>query len=191
LSAPSPEPPPVSAPIVPDTPPASAVADDATDSPQPAATPSVEPPAPVPALPPVIATAAPPPVHLDVAPQPPPSSHKAERKPAAVRLASKPVARAKPVAKRPAPAAPPHGRRWIVQLGAFRSADHANLLVNTLAVHGQPAHVRYVRNADGQGWFYVQTPPYGSAAAARSAAQALSAREHVPTYLIKLPGDAG
>ena len=106
--------------------------------------------------------------------------------------------RAKPVeptpAAKPAPvedAPPATGGRWVVQLGAFQSSDHANLLVNTLAAHGQAAHVTFVKNAEGQGWFYVQTPPYRSAAAAKTAAQALAAREHLPTYLIKLPADAG
>jgi cell division protein FtsN len=88
----------------------------------------------------------------------------------------------------PAEAAPSGGgSRWVVQLGAFQSSDHANLLVNTLAAHGQAARVRYAANAAGQGWFYVQTPAYRSAAAAKSAAKGLAAREHLPTYLIKLP----
>jgi len=108
----------------------------------------------------------------------------------------KPVeAKAKPAPAAPLPAkpapvepeAPADGARWVVQLGAFQSSDHANLLVNTLAAHGQPAHVSFVQNAAGQGWFYVQTPPYRSVAAAKTAAQRLAAREHLPTYLIKLP----
>jgi len=174
MTSASPEPPPVSASIVPDLPPAtSAVA--------PSVIPDEEPDEPAPP-PPVVA---PRPVPLPAAankPAPPPE-----------RIAATPrhvEARAKPARVRPEPEPPANGPRWVVQLGAFQSSDHANLLVNTLAAHGQPAHVNFVQNAAGQGWFYVQTPPYRSAAAAKSAAQRLAAREHLPTYLIKLP-DAG
>ena len=113
----------------------------------------------------------------------PKPAHPVQTKP----VEPKPAAKPAPVEDSP----PATGGRWVVQLGAFQSSDHANLLVNTLAAHGQAAHVTFVKNAEGQGWFYVQTPPYRSAAAAKTAAQALAAREHLPTYLIKLPVDAG
>ena len=174
------DPPPVSASILPDpspSPDTSAVVpsppdDEDTDAP-----------------PPMV----PPPVVLRAAAPPAPV---AQRAPPAEPAATPPRVDAKRRAKRPAPArrataapAPPPagGRRWVVQLGAFQSSDHANLLVNTLAAHGQAAHAAYARNAAGQGWFYVQTPPFRSAAAARNAAKSLAAREHLPTYLVKLP----
>jgi cell division protein FtsN len=112
--------------------------------------------------------------------------------PAPVAIASKPErsapSRHTDAKAKPTPAEPPaNGPRWVVQLGAFQSSDHAHLLVNTLAAHGQTAQVTFTRNAAGQGWFYVQTPPYRSAAAAKNAARSLAAREHLPTYLVKLP----
>ncbi|GGF45523.1 hypothetical protein GCM10011611_59950 [Aliidongia dinghuensis] len=135
---------------------------------------------------------APPPVVQEAATRPPPpiatgdDTKPRERvQPAVVPPKPKPARKmaAKTAAKpAPAPIESPHGVRWVVQLGAFQSSDHANLLVNTLAAHGQPARVRFAN-----GWFFVQTPPYRSATAAKGAAQALAAREHLPTYLIKLP----
>jgi len=129
-----------------------------------------------------------------VVPEKPQHAEAAERKPKpTIRRTDKPAVRpatrsatklAEPESRAAASAA--SGPRWVVQLGAFRSAEHANLLVNTLAVHGQPAEVRFAN-----GWFYVQTPSYRSAHAAKAAAQALAAREHLPTYLIKLPAAAG
>jgi len=187
LTAPTPEPPPASASILPDVLPSTVPAvvtsgagsDDDTDAPPPVA--AVPPPAPVPPAPVAKAPLAP------VVQKPSPPERVAAPKPE--RVAPKPVeAKAKPVPAAPEP--PAGGARWVVQLGAFQSSDHANLLVNTLAAHGQPAHVTFAQNAAGQGWFYVQTSPYRSAAAAKSAAQGLAAREHLPTYVLKLP-DAG
>jgi cell division protein FtsN len=125
---------------------------------------------------------------------PPPVAVKAAPPPAPVAIAPKPErsasprhveAKAKPASAEPG--RPASGPRWVVQLGAFQSSDHAHLLVNTLAAHGQTAQVTFIRNAAGQGWFYVQSPPYRSAAAAKNAARSLAAREHLPTYLVKLP----
>jgi cell division septation protein DedD len=197
LTAAPPDPPPASASILPDTgglPDSnptigiSAVdADPPVAPPSPPATPP-SPPAPV-AAPPAPAPVAPPPVQHAVLVPPPAAAPAQElRKPAhpvgAKQTAAKSKTVAKPaVAETPAPVA---GLRWAVQLGAFQSSDHANLLVYTLARHGQPAHVRFAN-----GLFYVQTPPYRSAATAKSAAEALAAREHLSTYLIKLPGEAG
>jgi len=193
LTAPTPEPPPASASILPDVLPStgptavtpSAVSDDDLDAPAP---PPVEAPA-QPAPPPVV-KAPPAPV---VQKAPPPPERVAAPKPERVAPPRHVEARATPAPAKPAsaePEPPADGARWVVQLGAFQSSDHANLLVNTLAAHGQSAHVTFAQNAAGQGWFYVQTPPYRSAAAAKSAAQGLAAREHLPTYVLKLP-DAG
>ncbi|HEV2677755.1 MAG TPA: SPOR domain-containing protein [Aliidongia sp.] len=159
-------------------------------------------PAPVPVVPPppptlvvgALPPASPPPVQRLVAPPPEPAAEpptavgNPKPSPAAhLPLKSQPAVRPKPVE----PALPVAGPRWIVQLGAFQSSDHANLLVNTLAAHGQAARVMVAKNAAGEDWFYVQTPPYRSAGAAKDAARALAAREHVPTYLIRLPAAAG
>lgn len=192
----APEVPPATATILPDVlptpvttvPAPAAPSDEDLDEPAPVRAPTAAPPPPS-APTPVPVKPVPPPapvVQTAAAPKPerpaPPPNH-VETKP-------------KPVPTKVAPAEPgadaaPGGPRWVVQLGAFQSSDHANLLVNTLAAHGQPAHVTYAQNAAGQGWFYVQTPPYRSAAAAKSAAQSLAAREHLPTYLVKLPDPAG
>jgi DedD protein len=187
-------PPPASASILPDVsvPPSTTVtapadtSDQDIDPPEPPVTASP----PRAAAPPVVPSAAPPPV----------VEHRAVSVPERVAAAPRVEARHRPEhpkqraearrAAKPTPAEASSsggGSRWIVQLGAFQSSDHANLLVNTLAAHGQAARVRYAANAAGQGWFYVQTPAYRSAAAAKSAAKSLAAREHLPTYLIKLP----
>jgi cell division septation protein DedD len=215
LTAAPPEPPPASASILPDTgalpgsTPAIDVAGDVTNSAVPAAPPPSPPAlAATPAAPSVAAPTVVPPVQrvADLSPPvPTPRSRQAahpietkqaEAKPKAASkpAEAKPKAASKPAAKpvpRPEPtpaseAAPTGGPHWAVQLGAFQSADHANLLVYTLARHGQRARVHLVN-----GLFYVQTPPYQSAAAAKTAAQALAAREHLATYLIKLPDQAG
>jgi len=191
LTAPVPEVPPASASILPDVPPPtsptsvtpSTAGDDDTDAPAPAPVAAAPPPpAPVVKAPPAPAVQKPPPTERVATPKP---ERTASPKPVEAKV--KPVP-AKPAASEPEP--PADGARWVVQLGAFQSSDHANLLVNTLAAHGQAAHVTFAQNAAGQGWFYVQTPPYRSAAAAKSAAQGLAAREHLPTYIVKLP-DAG
>jgi len=179
MTSAAPEPPPVSASIVPDLAPTPV----ATTAAAPDLIPDEEPDEPPPpvaaprlASPPATAKTAPPPARVAAAP--------AAERPAAIPRHVE--AKAKPARVQPEPE-PANGPRWVVQLGAFQSSDHANLLVNTLAAHGQPAHVSFVQNAAGQGWFYVQTPPYRSVAAAKTAAQRLAAREHLPTYLIKLP----
>ena len=191
LTAPVPEVPPASASILPDVPPPtsptsvtpSTAGDDDTDAPAPAPVAAAPPPpAPVVKAPPAPAVQKPPPTERVATPKP---ERTASPKPVEAKV--KPVP-AKPAASEPEP--PADGARWVVQLGAFQSSDHANLLVNTLAAHGQAAHVTFAQNAAGQGWFYVQTSPYRSAAAAKSAAQGLAAREHLPTYVLKLP-DAG
>jgi cell division septation protein DedD len=181
MTAAPPEPPPASASIIPDVPPATVTAaapdgvpDEEPDQPAPAVATAPAPVKAPPAPPALVLKALPPPDRVAAVPKP--------ERPARPRPVE---AKAKPAPPEPEP--PANGPRWVVQLGAFQSADHANLLVNTLAAHGQRAHVTFVRNADGQGWFYVQTLPYRSAAAAKTAAQSLAAREHLPTYLIKLP----
>jgi cell division septation protein DedD len=174
-----PEPPPVSASIVPDLPPSAVAA----TAPAADVIPDEEPDEVVPR--PVVAPrSAPSPVVIKPSP---PERVAAVPKPERAAAPRHVEAKAKPARVQPEPAPPANGPRWIVQLGAFQASDHANLLVNTLAAHGQAAHVTFVQNTAGQGWFYVQTPPYRSVSAAKSAAARLAAREHLPTYLIKLP----
>ena len=188
-------PPPASASILPDVsaPPLATVAAPADMGDQ-----DIDPAPPPIAAPPPRAAA--PPVASSVAPPAAPVERRAASAPERVAAAPRVEARHRPehparraearhAAKPARPEAEPShgGPRWVVQLGAFQSSDHANLLVNTLAAHGQAARVRYAANAAGQGWFYVQTPTYRSAAAAKSAAKGLAAREHLPTYLIRLP----
>jgi cell division septation protein DedD len=177
VTAPTPEPPPASASILPDVLPpaaaASAVPDEEPD--EPATTPPVV----AAPQPPAVVVKAPAFIAPEAAQAPAVTAPKPERSPSPRHIAPKIVR---------TPVEPPaSGPRWVVQLGAFQSSDHANLLVNTLAAHGETAHVSFVRNAAGQGWFYVQTRPYRSAAAAKSAAETLATREHLPTYLVKLP----
>ena len=177
-----PDPPPASAAILPDMPPLSAPE---TAAPGASADEEADPPT---LAQPVVA-ATPPPVAVKAASPPAPVVRAAPEYSAAAPNPERSVPVMRGAAKvKPAPAEPPAtGPRWVVQLGAFQSSDHAHLLVNTLAAHGQTAQVTFTRNAAGQGWFYVQTPPYRSAAAARNAARSLAAREHLPTYLVKLP----
>ena len=178
-----PDPPPASASILPDILPPSAM-----DAAAPGASADEEAEAPTLAQPVVAAT--PPPVAVK-APAPPapvmveaaPAYSVAAPKPERSVPARRAAAKVKPASAEPRV----NGPRWVVQLGAFQSSDHAHLLVITLAAHGQTAQVTFTRNAAGQGWFYVQTPPYRSAAAAKNAARSLAAREHLPTYLVKLP----
>lgn len=186
MTAPVPEPPPASASILPDVLPS---ANTAVVAPAPAAEDDGDEPAPPPVAPAIPAPPAPAPV-IKVPPAPvvqkvppPPERVVAAPKPERPAPPKHSEAKAKPAEPEP----PADGARWVVQLGAFQSSDHAKLLVNTLAAHGQPAHVNFAQNAAGQGWFYVQTPPYRSAAAAKNAAQGLAAREHLPTYVLKLP----
>ena len=202
LTAPVPEPPPVSATILPDvlpapslatatptTAPAAASVDDDSDAPdQPQASAPPAPPRPVPSPPAPVRTVQAVPAPVKTPAVKAPSVQKVPPRPehVAAPKRAEPKTKAEPAPLPEPEAADAAGPRWAVQLGAFRSSDHANLLVMTLAAHGQPAHVTYTQNAAGEGWFYVQTPPYRSAAAAKSAAQGLAAREHVPTYLIKL-----
>jgi cell division protein FtsN len=136
--------------------------------------------------------------HHDAAAKAHAAAHHAEKsqaakatKTAAVKAAPVKAASAKPAESKPVEAASPDGTHWIVQLGAFESHDHADLLVNTLEAHGQAAKIKQGIDGAGKGWYFVQTPPYSSAAAARSAAHELGGREHVPTYLIKVPPSDG
>jgi cell division protein FtsN len=78
---------------------------------------------------------------------------------------------------------PVSGGRWVVQLGAFHNDDHAKLLVDTLAYHGQAARIAGRRGRDGRDWFFVQTPGYVSRDAAAAVARHLAASESLPTFV--------
>jgi DedD protein len=97
---------------------------------------------------------------------------------------SRPVVlpRHKPPPPRPQPAG---NGRWVVQLGAFQSDDHAKLLVDTLAFHGHPARIARRRDKAGRDWFFVQIPGYATRAAAEAVARVLAGREHVPTLVFE------
>jgi cell division septation protein DedD len=102
----------------------------------------------------------------------------------------KPVARHETTAKPHPPASPPlpqpaNGGRWVVQVGAFQSDDHAKLLVDTLAFHGHPARIAGGHDRTGHDWFFVQTPGYATRAEAEQVAGRLAAREHVPTFVFE------
>jgi DedD protein len=188
IAASTPDPLPASASILPDVLPPSEAASAPPSVPE-----DEEADEPAPSLPVVAPTPSPRPVVVKAASPPVAIVPKTVPKPIATAPRPERSTRSRHVARKiaPAPAEPPaNGPRWVVQLGAFQSSDHANLLVLTLAAHGQTARVTFARNAAGQGWFYVQTRPYRSAAVAKSAAQSLAAREHLPTFLVKLP-DAG
>lgn len=78
---------------------------------------------------------------------------------------------------------PVSGGRWVVQLGAFRNDDHAKLLVDTLAYHGQAARIAGRHGRDGRDWFFVQTPGYASRDTAQTVARHLAASEDLPTFV--------
>lgn len=79
----------------------------------------------------------------------------------------------------------PAGTRWTIQLGAFRTHDHAALLVMTLQSHGTAAKV--VKRDDGAKgvWYVVQTPSIASLKAATTAAAAISRRERVAASVMR------
>jgi cell division septation protein DedD len=83
--------------------------------------------------------------------------------------------------------AAPAGSRWVVQLGAFRTHDHAAMLAMTLQSHGTAAQV--VKRDDGTKgvWYVVRTPSLPSLAAAQSHARGIAAREHVAASVQRAP----
>ncbi len=81
----------------------------------------------------------------------------------------------------------PAGTRWTIQLGAFRTHDHAALLVMTLQSHGTVAKV-IKRDAGAKGvWYVVQTPSVLSLKAATTTAAAISRRERVAASILRAP----
>jgi cell division protein FtsN len=88
---------------------------------------------------------------------------------------------------KPSPALPQPvgGGRWVVQLGAFQSDDHAKLLVDTLAYHGHAARIAGGHDRSGRDWYFVQTPGYATREDAETVARRLARTEHVPTYVFE------
>ena len=80
---------------------------------------------------------------------------------------------------------PVGGGRWVVQVGAFQSDDHAKLLVDTLAYHGHAARIAGGHDRSGRDWYFVQTPGYATRADAETVARHLARTEHVPTYVFE------
>ena len=81
--------------------------------------------------------------------------------------------------------AAPAGTRWAIQLGAFRTHDHAALLVMTLQSHGTVAKV--IKRDDGAKgiWYIVQTPGVASLKAATTAAAGISRRERLAATVMR------
>ena len=80
---------------------------------------------------------------------------------------------------------PVGGGRWVVQVGAFQSDDHAKLLVDTLAYHGHAARIAGGHDRSGRDWYFVQTPGYATREDAEAVARHLARTEHVPTYVFE------
>lgn len=79
------------------------------------------------------------------------------------------------------------GSRWIVQLGAFRTHDHAALLAMTLKAHGTSAKVtKSNRGAKGI-WYVVQAGGAMPLKSAVATAHRIAAREGIAAYVMK-PG---
>jgi hypothetical protein len=74
-----------------------------------------------------------------------------------------------------------------VRLGAFRSDDHAKLLVDTLGFHGHPARIVKGHDRQGRDWFFVQTLGYATRADAAAIAKLLAESEHIPAILFERP----
>jgi hypothetical protein len=79
----------------------------------------------------------------------------------------------------------PAGAHWTIQLGAFRTHDHAALLVMTLQSHGTAAKV--IKRDDGAKgvWYIVQTPSVQGLKAATAAAAAISRRERLAASVMR------
>lgn len=126
------------------------------------------------------------------APKPQPAS--AASKPAATRHHAAPRAAAKHrTAEGPARVTvigakgAPAGTRWTVQLGAFKTHDHAALLVMTLQAHGTAANIVKRDNGAKGLWYLVQTPSVTNLKAAMAAATTISRRERVAAYVLRAP----
>ncbi len=79
----------------------------------------------------------------------------------------------------------PSGTRWTIQLGAFKTHDHAALLAMTLQSHGTAASVTK-RDEGAKGiWYVVQTPSLASLKTARSTAEGIAARERLSAYVMR------
>ena len=77
------------------------------------------------------------------------------------------------------------GSRWIVQLGAFRTHDHAALLAMTLKAHGaQAAVVKSDRGAKGI-WYVVQMGGAMPLKSAVATAHRIATREGIAAYVMK------
>ena len=157
--------------------------------------PAVIPP-PAPAVPPPVAATPPPAPSKPAAPveapvparKPPPRDSQAIRKAAPTAHPKRePEAAAASHKHKPQVAQglprPVDGGRWVVQLGAFQSDDHAKLLVGTLTYHGHAARIAVTHGRDGHDWYFVHTPGYATRGEAETVARALQHSEHVPTYV--------
>lgn len=169
--------------------------------PPPPAPPSLPPPAvtlpPVPVAPPPVAVKPPPPPVMPADPvpvvmpahKPPPRDSAALHKPAPPAHAKRAPDAAASRPHKPETAhglpRPVDGGRWVVQLGAFQSDDHAKLLVDSLAYHGHAARIAGGHGRDGHDWYFVQTPGYATRGEAETVARVLQRSEHLPTYVFE------
>jgi cell division protein FtsN len=156
-----------------------------------------KPPVAMPARPERVATAIPvperkpvppPAATMHAKPRAEPHAKPAERQGAPAAQKSGAVPHHKPAPLLPQPSS---SGRWVVQLGAFQSDDHAKLLVDTLAYHGHPARIAGGHDKTGRDWFFVQTPGYATRADAESVAKVLATREHVPTFVFEMRAPPG
>ena len=193
--------PPAAAPETPPAPPAAAPPPPVASAPAPQPAP---PQTPVPSAPPKPPVSTPLPAPAPVAkpaavPEPVRKPSPRQARPA---RKSPPVTQHKETAqRRVAPehrAAPAHGLpqpaeggRWIVQIGAFQSDDHAKLLVETLTYHGHPARIVDGHDRSGRAWRFVQTPGYATRSDAEAVAKSLKEHEHVPAIVLETRAGAG
>jgi cell division septation protein DedD len=151
------------------------------------------PPAPVTPPPPAAPPPSPPPAAIGPKPIIAPSPAPAIAPPPALHPAHPPHPDKPPAAAVPS-SGPKHRRRsteengdWLVQVGAYRTQDHADLIVDTLSKHGWKPHT--VKGKEG--WILVEITGYRTHDEAATAAGQLAAKEHVPTLVRRVIPKSG
>ncbi|MCU0256838.1 MAG: SPOR domain-containing protein [Vicinamibacterales bacterium] len=119
--------------------------------------------------------AAPPEVPVVASAQPPAGGAAGRNSPATSGPAAPEAAVVEPAVPAPGPSAPPAGAGWLVQVGAFGSADAARSLVKELEAAGLAAHVSPVARGD-RTLHRVRVGPVADQAEARQLATRLQAR---------------
>jgi len=119
--------------------------------------------------------AAPPEVPVVASAQPPAGGAAGPNSPATSGPAAPEAAVVEPAVPAPGPSAPAAGAGWLVQVGAFGSADAARSLVKELEAAGLAAHVSPVARGD-RTLHRVRVGPVADQAEARQLATRLEAR---------------